>query len=168
MFPSLKLCAAAAAASVLLVACGGGGNDDDPTPSDKPGVITVSQATVEALNGVYGDGTLNLTDVERNNPIGPKPELCAFNFDGASKVGASAVKAFGDVRYESGGDALYVIYLTLDGREYTNDAPDNTTVRRDLNQVFINGKTLSASNGSGETVKVNAIIPMRGDRPAGC
>jgi hypothetical protein len=34
--------------------------------------------------------------------------------------------------------------------------------------VILNGKLLRASDGSGATVKVDAIIPMRGNRPAGC
>ena len=93
----LKTCAALAATSVLLVACGGG-NDDDPTPSNEPGVLTVSSATLDGLNGVYGNGTLNLTDVDKENPVGSVPELCAFRFDGANKVGSSAT-AFGDIRY---------------------------------------------------------------------
>ena len=59
----LKTCAALAAASVLLVACGGG-NDDDPTPSNEPGVLTVSGATFSGLNGVYGNGAMNLTSVD--------------------------------------------------------------------------------------------------------
>ena len=117
---------------------------------------------------MYGDGTLNLTDVERKNPIGSTPELCSFKFDGAHKVGATGIEAFGDLRYESGGDGLYVLYLTFDGREYTSDELVNTAVRRDLDQVILNGKLLRASDGSGATVKVDAIIPMRGNRPAGC
>ena len=165
MLVSRKFFAAAAACSVLLAACGGG-NDDDPTPSDKAGVLTVSQATIASLNGIYGDGTLNLTDVERNNPIGPKPEQCAFKFNGAKKVGASNIEAFGDVRYESGRDGLYEIYLTFDGKEYQSNEMTNTAVRRDLNQVFLTSKILMSGDGS--SVKVNAIIPMRGDRPGGC
>lgn len=164
---SRKLFVAAAACTVFLAACGGG-NDDDPVPSDKPGVLTVSQATVASLNGVYGDGTLNLTDVERKNPIGSTPELCSFKFDGAKKAGTSTAGAFGDVRYQSGRDGLYVIYLTFEGQEYVSTEATDTAVRRDLNQVFLTGKTLTASDSSGATVKVNAIIPMRGNRPGGC
>ena len=164
---SRKLITAAAACTVLLAACGGG-NDDEPVPSDKAGVLTVSQATIAALNGVYGDGTLNLTDVERKNPIGSTPELCSFKFDGAKKLGASNAGAFGDVRYESVRDSLYVVYLTFDGKEYSSTEAIDTTVRRDLNQVILSGKTLGATDGSGNTVKVNAIIPMLGNRPGGC
>ncbi|ODS70439.1 MAG: hypothetical protein ABS38_02885 [Acidovorax sp. SCN 68-22] len=167
MLTSRVLYAAAAAATLALTACGGG-SDEEPIPSDKAGVVTVRDATVTALNGVYGDGTLNLTDVERKNPIGSTPELCSFKFDGAHKVGATGIEAFGDLRYESGGDGLYVLYLTFDGREYTSDELVNTAVRRDLDQVILNGKLLRASDGSGATVKVDAIIPMRGNRPAGC
>lgn len=159
--------AAAAAATLALSACGGGGTDEEPIPSNKAGVLTVRSASVASLNGVYGDGNLNLTDVERINPIGPTPELCSFKFDGATKVG-SAATAFGDLRYESGGDALYVLYLTLDGKEYTSDETTDTVVRRDLDQVLLSGKLLRASDDSGATIKVDAVIPMRGNRPAGC
>ncbi|MCO5103689.1 MAG: hypothetical protein M9919_06755 [Burkholderiaceae bacterium] len=164
---ALRLSVAAALASALVLSACGGGTDEDPIPSEKAGVLTVSQATLTRLNGIYGDGTINLTDVERKNPIGSTPELCSFKFDGAKKVGSGA-EAFGDVRYESGGDALYVLYLTFDGQEYTSDETTDTAVRRDLDQVFLNGKLLRASDGSGATVKVHAVIPMRGNRPAGC
>lgn len=168
MLTSRVLYTAAAAATLALTACGGGGSDEDPIPSNKAGVITVRDATVAGLNGVYGDGTLNLTDVERKNPVGSTPELCSFKFDGAHKVGATGVEAFGDLRYESGGDGLYVLYLTFADQEYTSDELVDTAVRRDLDQVFLNGKLLRASDGSGATVKVDAVIPMRGNRPAGC
>ena len=98
-----------------LVACGGG-NDDDPTPSNEPGVLTVTNATVSGLNGVYGNGALNLTDVSKQNPIGSVPELCAFRFDGANKVGSSAT-AFGDIRYRPDVTKLYQAFLTFDGKE---------------------------------------------------
>lgn len=169
-----KLWAAAAAASVLLVACGGGGaGDEDLTPSNKVGVLTVRDASLPELNGLYGDGTLNLTDVVRNNPIGSDtPELCAFKFDGAKKADNTAVEAFGDVRYrsirDSSQEGLYVIYLTFAGNEYTSDDPIDTSLRRDLDQVILTAKTLRATNGSGATVRVDAIIPMRGNRPTGC
>ena len=51
MHSLLKTCAALAATSVLLVACGGG-SDEEPTPSNEPGVLTVTDATVSGLNGI--------------------------------------------------------------------------------------------------------------------
>lgn len=162
----IKTCAALAATSVLLVACGGG-NDDDPTPSDQPGVLTVSNATVDSLNGVYGNGSLNLTDVDKKNPIGSTPELCTFKFDGANKVG-SAATAFGDIRYRPDATGLHQLFLTLDGREYASGEAADTSVVRDRDQIRLNNKTLTASDGSNATVRVSGIIPMRPNRPAGC
>ncbi|PIF27399.1 hypothetical protein CLU88_2291 [Acidovorax sp. 56] len=161
-----KTCTAVAAASVLLVACGGG-NDDDPTPSNEPGVLTVTESTVDGLNGVYGNGALNLTDVERSNPIGSTPELCAFRFDGANKVGSSAT-AFGDLRYRSNTEALYVAYLTFAGREFASGDAIDTAVVRSLDRVELTRKVLTATDGSGATVRVSGIVPMRPNRPAGC
>ena len=138
-----KTCTAVAAASVLLVACGGG-NDDDPTPSNEPGVLTVTESTVDGLNGVYGNGALNLTDVERSNPIGSTPELCGFRFDGANKVGSSAT-AFGDLRYRSNTEALYVAYLTFAGREFASGDAIDTAVVRSLDRVELTRKVLTAS-----------------------
>lgn len=162
----LKTCTALVATSVLLVACGGG-NDDDPSPSNEPGVLTVSNATVDGLNGVYGNGALNLTDVDKKNPIGSVPELCTFRFDGANKVGSSAT-AFGDLRYRSNTEALYVAYLTFAGREFASGDAIDTAVVRSLDRVELTRKVLTATDGSGATVRVSGIVPMRPNRPAGC
>ena len=162
----LKTCTALAATSVLMVACGGG-NDDDPSPSNEPGVLTVSNATVDGLNGVYGNGALNLTDVDKKNPIGSVPELCTFRFDGANKVGSSAT-AFGDIRYRPDATSLHQVFLTFDGKEYGSGEPADTAVVRASDQVRFTGKTLSASDGSGATLRVSGIVPMRPNRPAGC
>ncbi|WCM92642.1 hypothetical protein M5C99_20195 [Acidovorax sp. NCPPB 2350] len=161
----LKICAALATAA-LLTACGGG-NDEDPTPSDQTGVFTVTSATTSGLNGVYGDGNLNLTDVEKRNPIGSAPEVCTFRFDGAKKVGASD-QAFGDVRYQPDANILYVAFLTFGGREFSATDWSDTSVVRDANQVRIANKTLTATDGSGERVTVSGIVPMRPNRPSGC
>ena len=152
-FKFLKTCTALAATSVLLVACGGG-NNDDPSPSNEPGVLTVSNATIDGLNGVYGNGALNLTDVDKKNPVGSVPELCTFRFDGANKVGSSAT-AFGDIRYRPDATSLHQVFLTFDGKEYGD-------------QVRFSGKTLTASDGSGATLRVSGIVPMRPNRPSGC
>jgi hypothetical protein len=162
----LKTCSAMAAASVLLVACGGG-NDDDPTPSNDPGVLTVSNATLPGLNGVYGNGTLNLTEVDKKNPIGSVPELCTFRFDGANKVGSTET-AFGDVRYRPDATGLHQVFVTFAGKEYSSGEPVDTSVARDANQVRLVGKTLSATDGSANTLRVTGVIPMRPNRPLGC
>lgn len=163
----LKTCAALAAASVLLVACGGG-NDDDPTPSNDPGVLTVSGATLSDLNGIYGNGALNLTSVDKVNPIGSVPEMCAFRFDGANKLGSSAT-AFGDIRYRAsvvGG--IYQAFLTFDGKEYASAEAIDTAVLRESDQVHFTGKVLTATDGSAATLRVTGIVPMRPNRPLGC
>ena len=72
--PRSLLLSVAALSTTMLVACGGG-NDDDPTPSNETGVLTVTSATVEGLNGIYGNGSLNLTDVDKKNPVGSSPEV---------------------------------------------------------------------------------------------
>ncbi len=166
MYSIFKTCAALAATSVLLVACGGS-NDDDPTPSNEPGVLTVNNATVGALNGVYGNGALNLTDVDKRNPIGSVPELCSFKFDGANKVGSPAT-AFGDIRYRPDATGLHQAFITFDGKEYGSDEPTDTVVVRASDQVRFTGKTLFASDGSGATLRLSGVIPMRPNRPSGC
>ena len=162
----LKTCAALAATSVLLVACGGG-NDEDPTPSNETGVLTVSNATVATLNGVYGNGTLNLTNVDKQNPVGSTPELCSFRFDGANKVGSSAT-AFGDIRYRPDATGLHQVFLTFDGKEYASGEPTDTAVERQSDRVRFNGKTLTATDNSNATLRVSGIVPMRTNRPLGC
>jgi len=161
-----KILAAAAATSVLLTACGGG-NDDDPTPSNEPGVLTVTASTLAGIDGVYGNGALNLTGVDKKNPIGSEPEVCSFNFDGANKLASSAT-AFGDIRYRPDANVLHAAYLTFAGKEYSIANSDNTAVVRDRDQVRFEGKILTATDGSNNTIRVNGIVPMRGNRPSGC
>ena len=162
----LKTSTALADTSVLLFACGGG-NDDDPSPSNEPGVLTVSNATVDGLNGEYGNGAINLTDVDKKNPIGSVPELCTFRFDGAARVGSSAT-AFGDIRYRPDATSLYQAILTFDGKEFGSGEPADTAVVRENDPVRFTGKTLTASDGSGATLRVSGIVPMRPNRPLGC
>lgn len=161
-----KLFATTAASCVLLAACGGG-NDDDPTPSNQPGVLTVTASTLAGVNGVYGNGTLNLTEVDKKNPIGSTPELCSFNFDGANQLGSSAT-AFGDIRYQPDAHVLYAAFVTFSGKEYSIANADNTVVARDRDQVRFEGKTMTATDGSGNTIRVHGIVPIRGNRSAGC
>lgn len=163
----LKTCVALAATSVLLVACGGGGNDDDPTPSNEPGVLTVTSATVAGLNGVYGNGTINISDVDKENPVGSVPELCAFNFDGIGKVGSAAL-AFGDLRYRPDATGLHQAFITFDSKEYASGEPTDTAVIRESNQIRFSNKVLTATDGSNATLRVTGVIPMRPNRPLGC
>lgn len=164
--PRSLLLSVAALSTTMLVACGGG-NDDDPTPSNETGVLTVTSATVEGLNGIYGNGSLNLTDVDKKNPVGSSPEVCTFRFDGANKVGSDAT-AFGDIRYQINGTVTYQVFLNFSGKEYASGDAADSAVDRDNNRVRFTGKTLTASDGSGSTLKVSGIVPMRPNRPSGC
>ncbi len=160
----LRTCAALAASAALLTACGGG-NDDDPTTSEQLGVLTVTGSNTAGINGVYGDGNLNLTDVDKKNPIGSDPEVCTFKYDGANKVGATGT-AFGDVRYRPDAANVYQAYLTFNGKEYGALDWSNVAVVRDTNRIRLTGKIVEASDG--DRITVNGIIPMRPNRPSGC
>ena len=163
----LKTSTALADTSVLLFACGGG-NDDDPSPSNEPGVLAVSNATVDGLNGVYGNGAVNLTDVDKKNPIGSYPEVCTFRFDGANRVGGSG-QAFGDIRYQPDATSVYEAFFTFMDREFrADDGWSDVAVVRDTDRIRLVNKTLTATDGSGARVTVSGVIPMRPNRPSGC
>lgn len=162
----LRTCAALAASAALLTACGGG-NDDDPTPSEQTGVLTVTSATDTSRNGVYGDGNLNLTTVDKVNPIGSDPEVCTFKFDGANKV-AGSTTAFGDIRYQPDATAVHQAFFTVAGKEFSASSWTDAAVVRGTDRIRVIGKTLTATDGSGETMVLSAIVPMRTGRPAGC
>lgn len=162
----LRTCAALAASAALLTACGGG-NDDDPTPSEQTGVLTVTSATDAARNGVYGDGNLNLTTVDKLNPVGSYPEVCSFKFDGANKVGGTGT-SFGDVRYRPDTTVIYEAFINVAGKEFSASSWTDAAVVRDTDRIRVTGKTLTATDGSGETLVLSAVVPMRPGRPAGC
>lgn len=155
-------------AASALSACGGGGNDDDPSPSDQTGVLTITNSSVNGLDGVYGNGSLNLTDVEKNNPVGSKPEVCAFRFDGANRVGADGT-ASGDVRYLPGAATVYLMFLKVNGREFSNNQDGaDTQIQRERDRIQFNRKIFTATDDSGITLRVSGLVPMRGNRPSGC
>jgi len=162
----LKTCAVTLAAAALLSACGGG-NDDDPSPSDRTGVLTVTEASVSGLDGVYGNGSLNLTDVDKINPIGSSPQVCSFKFDGANRVLGDGT-AFGDIRYQPDANVLYVAFITVNGREFSSGEGVDTAVQRDRDRIQFSGKKLTATDNSGATLRVTGLVPMRGSRPTGC
>jgi len=157
-------CLAAAAAALALTACGGG-NDDDPSPSEQPGVLTVTGATVDGLNGVYGDGNINLTDVDKKNPVGSYPEVCTFRFDGAHRVGGSG-QAFGDIRYRPDSGVVYEAFLTFMGREFGASDWGDVAVVRASDRIRLVNKVLT--DDSGARITVSGVIPMRPNRPSGC
>ncbi|AVP56917.1 hypothetical protein [Pulveribacter suum] len=155
---------ATTATAFLLAACGGG-NDDDPTPSERTGVLTVTGATAPGFDGIYGDGNVNLTGVEKNDPIGSKPEVCAFKFDGINRV-AGAGQASGDVRYRPDAGVVYEAYLTFMGSEFGSSDWSDVSVVRSTDRIRLAGKVLE--NDKGVKITVSGLIPMRGNRPGGC
>ncbi|RMX08910.1 hypothetical protein D8I35_05590 [Corticibacter populi] len=163
--------AAIAGSALALTACGdGGGNDDDPEPSDDLGVLTVSAASADGYNGIYGNGNIGLTDVERNDPvISDKPEVCAFNFDRADKVGDGTKTAEGDLRYRPDTSTIYEAYVTIADKKFSSDDWDSTTkVDRDGNRVVFDGSQLKATDDSGISLTLHGAIPLPGNRPEGC
>ena len=130
-------------------------------------MLTVTEASLSSLNGVYGNDGMNLTDVDKKNPIGEVPELCTFRFDGANKVGSPAT-AFGDIRYRPDASGLHQAFLRFDGKEYGSDTADHTAVVRESDQVRLSGKKLFATDGSDATLRVTGIVPLRPGRPSGC
>lgn len=161
-----KFCVTGASAALMLVACGGS-DDDDTRPTNEPGVLTVTGASLSGLDGVYGNGKLNLSPVDKANPVGSDPERCKFKFDGADKLGSSAT-AFGDIRYLPNADKLYEAFLTFNGTEFGMANGDDTSVVRDRDQVRFDNKAFTSTDGKGTTIRVTGIVPMLGGRPAGC
>lgn len=162
-----RLCAAGAVSALMLAACGGSDGDDDTRPTNEPGVLTVTRATLPGLDGVYGNGKLNLSPVDKANPIGSDPQRCKFKFDGADKLGSNAT-AFGDIRYLPDATQLYEAFLTFSGTEFAIANGNGTSVVRGSDQVRFDNTTLTSTDGKGTTIRVNGIVPMLGGRPAGC
>ncbi|MDP4073479.1 hypothetical protein [Acidovorax sp. A1169] len=228
-----KTLTALALVSVLLTACGGGGGGGgsgsfsstsssevalaaDPDPSTEPGVLTVTDATIPSLNGVYGSGQLTLTEVYYQQAMGVKPAVCAYQFKGADKVDASASAAtgttgtatvgttstpvsivatsttqaavvgsitapvsltdaapavptaFGKITYRPSATGLYFAFLTFNGKEYASGDSVDTLVDRSGNLVRFTSKTMTATDGSTDTLKLTAIIPLHATRNAHC
>jgi len=155
---------AAACAAALLTACGGG-NDDDPSPSEQAGVLTVTRSTAAGFDGIYGDGNINLTEVDKKNPIGSYPEVCTFKFDGANRVGGTG-GASGDIRYRPDSGVVYEAFLTFMGREFGAKDWGDVAVARSTDRIRLVNKVLA--DDAGNTITVNGVIPMRGNRPSGC
>jgi hypothetical protein len=234
-----KTLTALALVSVLLTACGGGGGGGgggsgsfsstsssevaltaDPDPSTEPGVLTVTDATIPSLNGVYGSGQLTLTEVYYQQAMGVKPAVCAYQFKGADKVDATASAsasaatgttgtatvgttstpvsivatsttqaavvgsitapvsltdaapavptAFGKITYRPSATGLYFAFLTFNGKEYASGDAVDTLVDRSGNLVRFTSKTMTATDGSTDTLKLTAIIPLHTTRNANC
>lgn len=228
---------ALALVSVLLTACGGGGGGGgsgsfsstssnevaaavaDADPSTEPGVLTVTDATIPSLNGVYGNGQLTLSEVYYQEAMGAKPATCAYKFMGADKVDATATAgattntvvdvtttpvsivgtsttqaavvgnitapvsltgaapaavaqgvptAFGKITYRPSATGLYFAFLTFNGKEYASLDSVDTLVDRSGNLVRFTSKTMGATDGSTDTLKLTAIIPLHATRNANC
>lgn len=235
MTSNTKTLTALALVSVLLTACGGGGGGGgsgsfsstsssevafaaDPDPSTEPGVLTVTDATVPSLNGVYGSGPLTLTEVYYQQAMGAKPAVCAYQFKGADKVDTTATAsaatgttgtatvgttstpvsivatsstqaavvgniaapvsltdaapavstAFGKITYRPSATGLYFAFLTFNGKEYASGDAVDTLVDRSGNLVRFTSKTMTATDGSTDTLKLTAIIPLHATRNANC
>ncbi|WP_313314694.1 hypothetical protein [Pulveribacter sp.] len=157
-------CLAVTAAALTLTACGGG-NDDDPEPSERTGVLTVTSATAPGFDGVYGDGNVNLTDVDKKNPVGSYPEVCTFKFDGINRVAGSG-QASGDVRYRPDSAVVYEAFISFMGSEFGASDWGDVQVVRSTDRIRLVNKVLE--NDQGVRITVSGVIPMRGNRPGGC
>ena len=58
--------------------------------------------------------------------------------------------------------------MTFAGKEYASGEAVDSAVERESDRVRFTSKTLTASDGSGATLKVSGIVPMRTGRPSGC
>lgn len=165
MNPLYKTLASSLALGVLLSACGGGSDAPEPTPLNAS--LTVTGASDINLNGVYSTTALNLSAVEKRNPIGGEPELCAFRFSGLGQVGSQRLLD-GDVRYIPGTSELRVVFASISGVEFNSRSPAGATVDKAGNQVNFAAKLLNASSGNGAAISLSGSLPMRTGRPEGC
>lgn len=149
----------------------------DSDPSTEPGVLTVTEATIPGIDGVYGaPGAVSVTEVYLQAGFGVQPELCAYKFTGADRAGAVPVAgtvtgiatAFGKITYRPTAMGLYFAFLTFNGKEYSSGDAVDTVVDRDNHRVRFTSKTLTATDGSNHTLKLNAVIPLHTIRNAKC
>lgn len=149
---------------LLLAGCGGGSDAPEPTPIGA--TLTVSSATNAGFNGVFTTSTINLAEVVKLNPIGSEPEVCSFRFSGLSS--ATGANLDGDIRYLPGTNALHVVFISINGFEFSSRNTTNAAVDRSNNEIDLAGKVLSASTGVASTITVTGSVPMRAGRPEGC
>ncbi|GKT21720.1 hypothetical protein [Acidovorax sp. SUPP3334] len=153
------------ACAALLSACGGGSDSLDGRAAS----LTVTNASVSGLDGAYGDGNINAIEVTKLPATGTDPEMCSFGFDGADRVGGDGT-ASGTVRYATNADSLYRLILNVRGREFAtaNGDGDDTDVHHSRDYLEIVNKRLTATDGTGDTLRVTGLLTLRGNRPAGC
>ncbi len=162
---TFSVLSAVLAAAALLSACGGGGDSLD----ERAASLTVTNASASGLDGTYGDGNINATEVTQVPATGTDPVLCSFGFNGADRVGGDGT-ASGTVRYATNADALYRLVLNVRGREFAtaNGDGDDTDVHHSRDYIEIVNKRLTATDGTGDTLRVTGLLTLRGNRPAGC
>ena len=154
------------AIATLVSGCGGGGGDD---AGERVGFLTITSASASDLDGSYGEGSANVTEVVKLAATGADPEVCSFGFSGADRIGGSGTAA-GDVRYQPNADSVYRIRLTVRGRDFSTGNADgsDTDIHHSRDIIELSRKRLTATDGSGDTLRATGLIPMRGGRPAGC
>ncbi|NPC58628.1 hypothetical protein [Caenimonas soli] len=156
LFPAVAL-------GLLLSGCGGGSDEPDRTPISA--TLTITAATNASLNGIYTTNTVSLAAVEKINPIGSEPEVCSFRFSGLAGPGGMMD---GDIRYLPGTPVLRVVFVSINGLEFSSRDIANAAVDRTGNEVDFTGKVLTASTGVASTITLTGSMPMRGNRPEGC
>jgi hypothetical protein len=149
---------------LLLSGCGGGSDAPEPTPIGA--TLTVTAATNPGFNGVYTTGAINLAEVVKLNPIGSEPEVCSFRFSGLAN--AAGANLDGDIRYLPGTNALHVVFISINGFEFSSRTTTSAGVDRANNEIDFAGKLLTASTGVASSITVTGSVPMRGGRPEGC
>jgi hypothetical protein len=161
---SRSLTAPVLALGVLLSGCGGGSGSPEPTPI--AATLTVTAATSHGFNGVFTTAAVSLASVVKVNPIGSEPEVCSFRFSGLTS--ASGAMMDGDIRYLPGTNSLHVVFVSINGFEFSARDSLNAGVDRLNNKVDFSGKLLTASTAVASTITLTGSMPMRGDRPEGC
>ncbi len=169
-FPSLVL--AFSATALLLSACGGSAEHpfNNPDPSGLAASLTVSAATVPALNGVYSTTDLLLNSVEKVNPVGGDPETCRFEFSNLTQANGGLVMGGGDVRYIPNSNEVRTVFVAISGSEFRLQQQAGATVDRTNNRIVLTNAVLTSTGNQG-VITLNGNIPMRtdtGPRPSGC
>jgi hypothetical protein len=160
---SCKRLLPAVALGLLMSACGGG--SDEPVGTPIAATLTVTAATNSSLNGVYTTNTVSLGSVEKINPVGSEPEVCSFRFSGLAGPGGTMD---GDIRYLPGSTALRVVFVSINGIEFSSRDTTNAAADRPNNEVDFTAKLLTASSGVASTITLSGSMPMQGNRPEGC
>lgn len=163
---SCRVLATVAAAGLMLSACGGGDDidDDDLVPTLRPASVVVSNASNPALNGTYSTGSISLTRVVKQNPIGEPAEMCRFRFAGLQGPGGAIMD--GDVRYRPGTFIVDTMFTSISTIEFSIAEGSNTAIDRPNNEVDFIGKVFNP--GTLSSITLTGSIPLPLGRPEGC